>query len=125
MKIQKKSKRTSTGAIYHSHMKKKKYEMGREILRTKIEERQRRKIIECRGNVKKARLMATNVANVFDPGTKKSFKVEIKTVLENPADSHFVRRNIITKGSVIDTEKGKAKVTSRPSQDGTVNAVLI
>ena len=69
--------------------------------------------------------MATNVANVFDPGTKKSFKVEIKTVLENPADSHFVRRNVITKGAVIDTEKGKAKVTSRPSQDGTVNAVLI
>ena len=48
--------------------------MGREILRTKIDEKQRGKTINCRGNVKKVRVMATNVANVFDPKTKKSFK---------------------------------------------------
>lgn len=125
MKIQRKSKRTSTGAIYHSHKKKKKYEMGREILRTKIDEKQKKKIVKCRGNVKKVRLMTVNLANVFDPKTKKSFKTEVKNVMENPADSHFVRRNIITKGAIIETGKGKARVTSRPSQDGTVNAVLI
>jgi len=37
----------------------------------------------------------------------------------------FVRRKIITKGAIIKTELGLAKVTSRPSQDGVVNAVLI
>ena len=125
MRIQGKSKRTSTGALYHGHKKKKKYEMGREVLRTKIGDKGAKKVIKGRGNTTKARLMTANVANVFDPGAKKSFKVKIKTVLENPADSHFVRRNIITRGAIIDTEKGKARVTSRPSQDGTVNAVLI
>ena len=125
MKTQSKSKRTSTGSIYHKHMKKKKYEMGREILRTKVEEKIRKKIVKCRGNSKKVRLMGTNVANVIDSKTKKSFVVNIKSVLENTADSHFVRRNLITKGAIIETEKGKAKVTSRPSQDGMVNAVLI
>ena len=33
--------------------------------------------------------------------------------------------NIITKGSVIQTEKGKAQVTSRPGQHGVVSAVLV
>ena len=46
-------------------------------------------------------------------------------VVENPANRHFVRRNIMTKGTVIETEKGKARITSRPGQDGTINAVLI
>lgn len=125
MKIQGKSKRTSTGAVYHAHKKKKKYEMGREVLRTKVDKKIKRKIVKCRGNETKVRLMAANMANVFDPKSKKSFKLMIKSVAENPADSHFVRRNIITKGAVIETEKGKARVTSRPSQDGSINAVLI
>lgn len=124
MRVQGRSKRSPTGALYHSNRKKKRYEMGREVIRTKTEEKERKKIISCRGNVKKVRLMAASVANVFDPKTKKFSKVKIKSVVENSADSHFVRRNIITKGSVIETEKGRARVTSRPSQDGTVNAVL-
>jgi small subunit ribosomal protein S8e len=45
--------------------------------------------------------------------------------VENPANPHYVRRNIITKGAVIKTELGNAKVTSRPGQDGVVNAALI
>jgi len=46
-------------------------------------------------------------------------------VLENPANRHFVRRNILTKGTIIETVKGKAKITGRPGQEGMVNAVLI
>ncbi|MEK6949175.1 MAG: 30S ribosomal protein S8e, partial [Nanoarchaeota archaeon] len=49
----------------------------------------------------------------------------IKTISGNPANRHFVRRNIMTKGAIIETEKGKARITSRPGQDGAVNAVLI
>ena len=125
MKVQGKSKRTSTGSIYNLARKKKKCQMGREVLRTKIEEKRRLKTIECRGNVKKFRLKADQFANVFDPKTKKTSKIKITNVIENPSDPHFVRRNIVTKGAVLETEKGKAKVTSRPSQDGTINAVLI
>ena len=69
--------------------------------------------------------MKIEVANLLDQKTKKYSKVKIKSVVESPSNRHYVRRNIITKGTVIDTEKGKAKVTSRPGQDGTINAVLI
>ncbi|MBS3163365.1 30S ribosomal protein S8e, partial [Candidatus Woesearchaeota archaeon] len=50
---------------------------------------------------------------------------KIKTILENPANRHYVRRNIITKGSVIDTDLGKARVTNKPGQEGAINAILI
>ena len=56
-------------------------------------------------------------------GTSSSTK--IVAVVENSANPNYVRQNIITKGSIIETEKGKAKVTSRPGQHGVVNAVLI
>ncbi|MCX6709925.1 MAG: 30S ribosomal protein S8e, partial [Candidatus Woesearchaeota archaeon] len=36
-----------------------------------------------------------------------------------------VRRNIIVMSTIIDTEIGKARVTSRPGQHGIINAVLI
>jgi small subunit ribosomal protein S8e len=76
------------------------------------------------GNVK-LRLVATDIANVADPKTGKIKKVKIITVKDNRANPHFVRRNIITKGAVIETEAGLAKVTSRPGQDGAINAVLL
>ncbi len=66
-----------------------------------------------------------DTANVYDKKTKKFYKTKIKNVAENPANRHYVRRNIMTRGAIIETEKGKAVVTSRPGQDGTVNAVLI
>jgi small subunit ribosomal protein S8e len=31
----------------------------------------------------------------------------------------------VTKGAIIQTEIGKARVTSRPGQSGAINAVLI
>ena len=31
----------------------------------------------------------------------------------------------MTKGTIIETEKGKAKITSRPGQEGSINAVLV
>ena len=49
----------------------------------------------------------------------------MKTVSENTADRHFVRHNIITKGAIVMTSKGKAKVTNRPGQEGIINAVLV
>ncbi|MDO5821049.1 MAG: 30S ribosomal protein S8e, partial [Methanobrevibacter sp.] len=33
--------------------------------------------------------------------------------------------NIITKGAIVETEIGNAKVTSRPGQDGIINGVLL
>ena len=71
------------------------------------------------------RLASENKINVVDPESNKSETVEIITVLENSADPNYVRRNIITKGAIVETSAGKAKVTSRPGQDGVLNGVLV
>ncbi|NAT11387.1 hypothetical protein C4E22_07625 [ANME-1 cluster archaeon AG-394-G06] len=49
----------------------------------------------------------------------------IIAVKSNPTNPFFARRNITTKGAVIETEIGDAVVTSRPDQDGIVNARLM
>ena len=69
--------------------------------------------------------MSTETANLYDSKSNKYSKAKILSVVDNSANRHFVRRNIITKSCVIETDKGQAKVTSKPGRDGTVNAVLI
>ena len=71
------------------------------------------------------RVLVAEYANVLNQKDKTYRKSKIKTVTENTANRHYVRRNIITMGSVVETELGKARITSRPGQDGTVNAVLL
>ncbi len=123
-KSQRKARQKPTGARYKSYRKKKLNELGSPPTLTKLGPK-RLKILKARsGNIKK-RLFTENMANVLDKKTKKYQKVAVKAILENPADSQFVRRNIITKGTIIDTELGRARVTSRPGQEGTINAVLI
>lgn len=118
------SKRKKSGSTYKHARKKKQRELGRQPALTKIEKEKKRYIRTMGGN-RKIRLLAFEIANLYDPKTKTYSKAKIKTTTENPANRHFVRRNIITKGSVIDTDKGKARITSRPGQHGVVNAVLI
>ena len=121
---QHKSKRSSTGGRFRDSRKKKQYELGSAPTMTKIGET-KLKQTRILGGATKKRLLTSNIANVYDPKSKKSSKAKIIDVLSNTANRYFVRRDIITKGCVIETEKGKAKVTSRPGQEGTVNAVLI
>jgi len=116
--------RKPTGGLYNIARGKRKYEIGRLPTLTKVG-KQHIKVIKTKGDSRKMKVLVAQVANVLDPKTKKFVKAAIKTVDECPANRHFVRRNILVKGAVIMTEAGKAKVTSRPGQDGTVNAVLI
>ncbi|MEK6812890.1 MAG: 30S ribosomal protein S8e, partial [Nanoarchaeota archaeon] len=76
------------------------------------------------GNVRSG-LRMVHVVNVYDPETKQYFKATIAGVVENPADPNYVRRNILTKGAIIKTEKGNARIVSRPGQSTTLNAVLV
>ena len=122
--VQSRPKRKLSGARYKAYRKKRMHEMGRSPTLTRIEQR-KIKIIRTRGGNSKYRLMNTTIANVLDKKSNTYEKIKIVSVVENPANRHFVRRNIITKGTIIKTEKGNAKVTSRPGQDGTVNAVLV
>ncbi|WP_457556068.1 30S ribosomal protein S8e [Candidatus Pyrohabitans sp.] len=118
------SVRKITGGRYKHFRKKRKYELGREQAETKIG-KVRARVIRTRGGNIKVRLFETKYANVVDPETGQARKVEIRRVIENSANPHYVRRNIITRGAIILTELGEARVTSRPGQDGCVNAVLL
>jgi len=71
------------------------------------------------------RAVRVTEAIVSDPKTGVAKKAKIIRVLETPANREYARRNIIVKGSIIETTEGKAVVTSRPGQDGVVNAILI
>ena len=117
-------RRKQTGARYKDYRKKKQYELGREPSFTKLGKK-RMHVIRVMGGNRKLRLLGADTANLFDPKSKSFKQVKIKTISDNPANRHFVRRNIMTKGSVIETDIGKARITSRPGQDGVVNAVLI
>jgi small subunit ribosomal protein S8e len=110
--------------MYKLSRGKRKFEMGRAPANTKIGE-QKVNTIKTKGGNRKMRVIVAKFANVFDSKNKKFIKAAIKTVDECPANRHFVRRNIIVKGTIISTDAGKARVTSRPGQDGTVNAVLV
>ncbi|MHA1228060.1 MAG: 30S ribosomal protein S8e, partial [Candidatus Hodarchaeales archaeon] len=73
----------------------------------------------------KIRLLSYKYANVSSQDGKTIEKLEIEDVEENPANRDFARRKILTKGAIIQTKKGKAKVTSRPGQNGVVDAVFV
>jgi small subunit ribosomal protein S8e len=120
---QRKSKRKPTGGQYKKLRKKKKRDFGKDFIPVKIGET-RRKTIRGLANNNKERLFQADKANISDQSGKAKV-VEILSVEENPANPHFVRMGIVTKGAVIKTEMGLARVTSRPGQHGVVNAVLV
>ena len=117
-------KRKRTGGKKKPYRGKRAYEMGSDPTETKIGER-KISLKRCRGGNFKIKLLACNTANVTDPLTGKTQKTEIKRVVKNQANIDYQRRGIITKGSIIETPLGLAKVTSRPGQHGVINAVLI
>ena len=82
------------------------------------------RVSRARSGIIKKGLLSTNTANVYDPKTKKHMKAKILSVKESSSNRNYVRRNIMTKGTVIETEKGLAIVTNRPGQEKVINAEL-
>jgi small subunit ribosomal protein S8e len=122
MKSQFRSKRKASGGRYKSVRKKKLREVARNPLYTLIGKKKVNTYRSKGGSVKRS-LFRTEEANVFNG--KEYKKVKVQEVVENKANRHFVRRNIITKGAVIKTELGEARVMNRPGQEGFINAVLV
>jgi small subunit ribosomal protein S8e len=118
------ARRSKTGRRIRYARGKKKFEIGREAHLTTIE-KPRLKKVRTMGNNRKTRIKTTDVAYVIDLKTNKTTKTEIVSVVENAANIHYIRRNIMNKGAIIETKLGKARVTSRPGQSGTINAVLL
>lgn len=118
------SRRKYTGKKYKHVRKKRKRELARAPIETQIGSQKLKKQRVMGGNVK-VKLFSTPYANVTDPNTNKTSKVKILGFESNEASKDYNRRKILTKGTIIETELGKAKITSRPGQHGQLNAVLI
>ncbi|WP_439027099.1 30S ribosomal protein S8e [Haloarchaeobius sp. DT45] len=122
MQDQGRSTRKRTGGRLRPIRNRKKHQLGRLPTETQVGEK-RFRVIDTRGNTTKTRALATDVANVNKGG--ETVHATIEDVVENDANPNYVRRNIITKGAVIETDAGTARVTSRPGQNGQVNAVIV
>ncbi|MDE1857943.1 MAG: 30S ribosomal protein S8e [Thaumarchaeota archaeon] len=79
--------------------------------------------INRRGGHTTSGVIRADFANVSDKSGKAS-KSKILRVKKSPANRDYERRGVITRGAVLETEAGEAVVTSRPTADGVVNAVL-
>jgi small subunit ribosomal protein S8e len=82
----------------------------------------KRKSKKVRGGNKKNYLLKEKFVNV---GEKEKKKLEIKNVLETPSNRFLARQNIITKGTIVETELGKVKITNRPTQESVLNGILL
>jgi small subunit ribosomal protein S8e len=100
-----------------------KMQRGREFAETRVGPA-RLKTSRRRGGRTSALLLGADKANVLDRKTNKVSVAKILLVSDNPANPHYTRRNIITRGAIIKTELGPARVTNSPARDGVVNAVL-
>ena len=118
-----KSKRKASGGRYPPARSKKKRELSRLPTMTRLDQK-KSKPLRIKGGHLKTVLLSINEANVTDKKGKTK-KAKVLNVIENPANPNLVRRNIITKGTIIETDLGKAKVTGRPGQEGGLNAVLL
>jgi small subunit ribosomal protein S8e len=111
-----------TGGRYHAYRKSKKHELPgiprKVVLKTK-----KTKILRMRGGAERNVLLTCDVANILDKKGK-SKKAKIKNVVETKANRFLARQNIMVKGAIIDTDLGKARITNRPGQEGSINAVL-
>ena len=114
--------RKNTGGKYKASRKKKAYENQGKPRVAKLGEK-KVKLIRTRSGKQKLVSLSHNKAHIIAKGKAKV--VSIKNVLETPANRFLARQNILIKGAIIETELGKAKITNRPSQEGTVQAVLI
>ncbi|MBI2547079.1 MAG: 30S ribosomal protein S8e [Candidatus Aenigmarchaeota archaeon] len=113
-----------TGGRIHLARKKKKYELGGYPVYPTIGE-EKRKTVKSKGGSEKVKLISLSYVNVLNQKNKTCKKAKILDVITNPANPDLARRKVITRGAIVNTELGKARITSRPSQHGTANAVLI
>lgn len=117
-------KKKASGGRKRANRKKRRFERGNYPTQTTLDERKLKTIRRHGGNFK-TRAFSESVASVSNPDTGKTDKEDILRVVRNPANVNYDRRGVITKGTLIETKLGLARVTSRPGQHGTISATLV
>jgi len=124
-----KSRRKKSGGIRKSRNRsdKKLAWKGGKAAMTLLSKENKRKTVNGRASVKKVKLSKAVDAMVSEAG--KTVRAKILGVKKNIANRHFERRQVITKGAIIEVEingeKKNAIVTSRPGQRGEVQAKIV
>lgn len=113
-----------SGGRFKKARAKRKFEKGNLPILTSIGKKVV-KIFRTKGGGRKLKLKSTELVNAFDKKNKKFVKAKLVRVIDNPANRNFIRGNIITKGAIVETDKGNVKITNRPGQDGVLNGVII
>lgn len=116
------SLRKKSGGKTRRSRKSRKFEKGEEFAETELGEHRIEKRDTMGGNTKNVAKRAEQINLATDDGVE---SVSINSVEDNPANPNFVRRSLLTKGTIVDTPKGKARITSRPGQEGVVNGELL
>ena len=119
------SRRKSTGGRLRHARGKRRTELSSENQFAYLGEEDLRKNYRKTAGSQTVRLLAVHEINVNDPKEGKTVRSTINTVLENDAAPNYVRRNLVTKGAIVDTDIGRVRVTSRPGMHGVVSGVLL
>ena len=117
-------KRKLTGGRKRIYRVKRKFEQGTFPAETTLGEPKRKTTRGYGGNTK-VKVLRDKYVSVTDHKSGKTAKAEILRVVKNRANVDYNRRGVITKGAEIETSLGLARVTSRPGNDGVINAVLV
>jgi len=113
-----------TGGLKGIYRKKRKYELGSPPTKTSLFSEEERSVERVFGRNNKVKLKKAVYINVALPdGVTK--RVKVLDVVETPENPQNARFKVISKGSIVKTELGLVKVTSRPGQDGVLNGILI
>ena len=83
------------------------------------------KIYRRTGGNTLVRELAADKVSINNPKTGKTTLGTIENVVENESDPNYVRRNVLVKGAIIETDKGRVRITSRPGKDGVINGILV
>ena len=116
-------KKKLSGSRKKMYRKKRKYEQGTFPIETIVGER-KQKISRGRGGNIKIKILSEKQVSLTDLKTGKTEKTDVLRVVKSSANIDYNRRGVITKGALIETSLGPARVTSRPGQHGILNAVL-
>jgi len=117
-------KRKKTGGKKRAYRTKRAYDQGRFPVETVLGET-KRKTVTGRARISKNKIVKSNIVNVSNPETGLTERLMILDVVRNPANPDYNRRGVITKGTIIRTEKGLARIVSRPGQYGSLSAILL
>ena len=84
-----------------------------------------RKLYRKTAGSQTVRVLSIKNINVNKPKEGKTVRAKITNVVRNDADTNYVRRNIVTKGAIVETDIGQVRVTSRPGMHGVVSGIPV